>query len=110
VARETPVQAPIDSPWFTTMADALRAEDLAAVVVSYCMGGTDAKSFSMLGIDCYGFAPLWLPAGFPYRALAHGVDERVPVAGIVLVFGYWTISCPPDRYGQSHVWCWRRSG
>ena len=83
VAHETPVQAPIDSPWFTAMADALRAEDPAAVVVPYCMGGgTDAKSFSTLGIDCYGFAPLWLPAGFDYRAMAHGVDERVPVAGL----------------------------
>jgi acetylornithine deacetylase/succinyl-diaminopimelate desuccinylase-like protein len=83
VARESPVQAPIESPWFTAMADALRAEDPAAVVVPYCMGGgTDAKSFTALGIDCYGFAPLWLPTGFPYRAMAHGVDERVPVAGL----------------------------
>lgn len=83
VAHESPVAAPIESPWFTAMADALRAEDPAAVVVPYCMGGgTDAKSFSALGIDCYGFAPLWLPTGFPYRAMAHGVDERVPVAGL----------------------------
>lgn len=83
VAHETPVAAPIDSPWFTAMADALRAHDPGAVVVPYCMGGgTDAKSFATLGIDCYGFAPLWLPAGFGYRALAHGVDERVPVAGL----------------------------
>jgi acetylornithine deacetylase/succinyl-diaminopimelate desuccinylase-like protein len=48
-------------------------------------GGTDAKAFSPLGIECYGFAPLWLPDGFPYRAMAHGVDERVPVEG--LAFG-----------------------
>lgn len=83
VAHQPPVQAPTDSPWFAAMADALRAEDPDAVVVPYCMGGgTDAKAFSPLGIDCYGFAPLWLPEGFPYRALAHGVDERVPVAGL----------------------------
>ena len=25
---------------------------------------------------------MWLPAGFPYRAMAHGVDERVPVDGL----------------------------
>jgi acetylornithine deacetylase/succinyl-diaminopimelate desuccinylase-like protein len=78
-----PVQAPIDSPWFTAMADALRAEDPEAVVVPYCMGGgTDAKAFSTLGIDCYGFAPLLLPEGYDYRAMAHGVDERVPVEGL----------------------------
>jgi len=87
IARQPPVDAPLDSPWFEAMARALRAEDPAAVVVPYCMGGgTDAKAFAQLGIDCYGFAPLWLPQGFPYRSMAHGVDERVPVAG--LEFGH----------------------
>ncbi|RKT55018.1 M20/M25/M40 family metallo-hydrolase [Saccharothrix australiensis] len=80
---QPPVQAPIDSPWFDAMAAALRAEDPEAVVVPYCMGGgTDAKAFSRLGIDCYGFAPLALPEGYDYRAMAHGVDERVPVEGL----------------------------
>ncbi|KOX24557.1 hypothetical protein ADK67_18500 [Saccharothrix sp. NRRL B-16348] len=83
IADEPPVQAPIDSPWFDAMAAALRAEDPEAVVVPYCMGGgTDAKAFSRLGIDCYGFAPLSLPAGYDYRAMPHGVDERVPVDGL----------------------------
>ncbi|QUF05055.1 M20/M25/M40 family metallo-hydrolase [Actinosynnema pretiosum subsp. pretiosum] len=77
------VQAPADGPWFEAMEAALRAEDPEAVVVPYCMGGgTDAKAFSTLGIDCYGFAPLALPEGFDYRAMAHGVDERVPVDGL----------------------------
>lgn len=83
VAHQPPVEAPVDSPWFSSMADALRAEDPEAVVVPYCLGGgTDAKAFAKLGIVNYGFAPLWLPAGFPYRAMAHGVDERVPVEGL----------------------------
>lgn len=83
VAHQPPVQAEVDSPWFDAMADALRAEDPDAVVVPYCLGGgTDAKAFAPLGIDCYGFAPLWLPEGFPYRAMAHGVDERVPIEGL----------------------------
>ncbi|MBB5953487.1 acetylornithine deacetylase/succinyl-diaminopimelate desuccinylase-like protein [Saccharothrix tamanrassetensis] len=81
--EQPPVQAPIDSPWFDAMADALRAEDPEAAVVPYCMGGgTDAKAFTRLGIDCYGFAPLHLPEGYDYRAMAHGVDERVPVEGL----------------------------
>jgi acetylornithine deacetylase/succinyl-diaminopimelate desuccinylase-like protein len=81
--HQPPVQAPIDSTWFAAMADALRAEDPEAVVVPYCMGGgTDAKAFSKLGIDCYGFAPLLLPSGYNYRAMAHGVDERVPLEGL----------------------------
>ncbi|HEV2780237.1 MAG TPA: M20/M25/M40 family metallo-hydrolase [Actinophytocola sp.] len=83
ITRQPPVQAPVDSPWFTAMADALRAEDPDAVVVPYCMGGgTDAKAFSQLGMDCFGFAPLLLPEGFDYRAMAHGVDERVPIEGL----------------------------
>ena len=83
IARQPPVQAPVDSPWFTAMTDALRAFDPEAVVVPYCIGGgTDAKAFAQLGIDCFGFAPLLLPDGFDYRAMAHGVDERVPVEGL----------------------------
>ncbi|WP_216216953.1 M20/M25/M40 family metallo-hydrolase [Amycolatopsis aidingensis] len=83
LSNQPPVQATVDSPWFTAMAQALRAEDPEAVVVPYCMGGgTDAKAFTPLGIECYGFAPLWLPKGFPYRAMAHGVDERVPTEGL----------------------------
>lgn len=83
IARQPPVEAPLDSPWFDAMSAALRAEDAEAVVVPYCMGGgTDAKAFSTLGIDCYGFAPLRLPLGFPYRTMAHGVNERVPIDGL----------------------------
>lgn len=83
VTKQPPVQASVDSHWFTAMEEALRSEDPEAVVVPYCMGGgTDAKAFTPLGIECYGFAPLWLPEGFPYAAMAHGVDERVPVEGL----------------------------
>lgn len=82
-----PVAAPTKSPWFTAMADALRAEDPSGVVVPYCLGGgTDAKSFAALGIPCYAFSPLG-PAPdrtWNQRQMAHGVDERVPVAGLEL--------------------------
>ena len=42
-------------------------------------GGTDAKAFHTLGMRCYGFAPLRLPADLDFASLFHGVDERVPV-------------------------------
>jgi acetylornithine deacetylase/succinyl-diaminopimelate desuccinylase-like protein len=41
-------------------------------------GGTDAKQFSELGINAYGFSPLLLPPGYDFQGLFHGVDERVP--------------------------------
>lgn len=83
IVHNPAVSAPIDGEWFTAMAGALRAEDPEAVVLPFCMGGgTDAKAFSALGVDCYGFAPLYLPADYPYRRMPHGVDERVPVEGL----------------------------
>jgi acetylornithine deacetylase/succinyl-diaminopimelate desuccinylase-like protein len=45
-------------------------------------GGTDAKSFAMLGIRCFGFSPLLLPPDLDFAALFHGVDERVPVEAL----------------------------
>ena len=65
------------------MAAALRAEDPGARAVPYMLsGGTDAKAFAALGIRCFGFAPLRLPADLNFAALFHGIDERVPVDGL----------------------------
>ena len=65
------------------MTAALLAEDPGAKVVPYCLsGGTDAKSFSRLGMRCFGFAPLRLPADLDFSGMFHGVDERVPVAAL----------------------------
>ncbi|MCL6300126.1 M20/M25/M40 family metallo-hydrolase [Streptomyces kronopolitis] len=81
--REVALQAPVDSPTFAAMRDAIERFDPEGRVVPYCMsGGTDAKQFSRLGITGYGFSPLKLPEGFDYQALFHGVDERVPVEGL----------------------------
>lgn len=78
--HEVPLLAPVDSPTFGAMREALLHFDPEAHVVPFCMtGGTDAKQFSRLGITGYGFSPLRLPPGFDYQALFHGVDERVPV-------------------------------
>ena len=65
------------------MSAALRAEDPGARPVPYMLsGGTDAKAFATLGIRCFGFAPLRLPADLNFAALFHGIDERVPVDGL----------------------------
>ena len=71
------------TPLLVAMQDALRAEDPAGIPVPYCMsGGTDAKEFARLGMLCYGFTPLVLPAGYDYYAMFHGVDERVPLSAL----------------------------
>jgi acetylornithine deacetylase/succinyl-diaminopimelate desuccinylase-like protein len=77
------LEAPLDTPLFAAMAAALAAEDPGGVAVPHCMsGGTDAKEFARLGMSCYGFTPLVLPAGYDYHAMFHGVDERVPVTAL----------------------------
>ena len=68
------------------MAGALKAEDPGARPVPYTLsGGTDAKSFSRLGMRCFGFSPLRLPVGLDFSGMFHGVDERVPLDA--LAFG-----------------------
>lgn len=65
------------------MAESLQAEDPGAQAIPYCLsGGTDAKSFVRLGINCFGFAPLRLPADLDFTGMFHGVDERVPIDGL----------------------------
>ena len=62
------------------MVASLKAEDPGARPVPYALsGGTDAKSFSRLGIRGFGFAPLRLPADLDFSGMFHGVDERVPL-------------------------------
>ena len=88
VTRETEVadiavETTFDGALVDAMGAALRAEDPQGVMVPYLMsGGTDAKSFSTLGMRCFGFSPLLLPADLDFTALFHGIDERVPVDGL----------------------------
>jgi acetylornithine deacetylase/succinyl-diaminopimelate desuccinylase-like protein len=96
VVEDIALEAPWDTPMVDLMASALRAEDPAARAVPYMVsGGTDAKAFSRLGITCYGFSPLKMPADLDYWTLFHGVDERVPVDG--LTFGVRVL----DRFLRS---------
>jgi acetylornithine deacetylase/succinyl-diaminopimelate desuccinylase-like protein len=86
VQRQPALETSFDGALVDAMSAALRAEDPAARAVPYMLsGGTDAKAFQRLGIRCFGFAPLKLPADLNFAALFHGIDERVPLDG--LTFG-----------------------
>jgi acetylornithine deacetylase/succinyl-diaminopimelate desuccinylase-like protein len=81
--RDIAVETTFDGALVDAMVAALRAEDPDARPVPYLMsGGTDAKSFSTLGIRCFGFSPLLLPPDLDFLSLFHGIDERVPVEGL----------------------------
>jgi acetylornithine deacetylase/succinyl-diaminopimelate desuccinylase-like protein len=80
IVQDIAVETSFDGALVDAMSAALRAEDPGAFPVPYLMsGGTDAKSFSTLGMRCFGFSPLLLPPDLDFTALFHGIDERVPV-------------------------------
>jgi acetylornithine deacetylase/succinyl-diaminopimelate desuccinylase-like protein len=83
VHHDIAVETTLDGDLAAAMTAALHAEDPDGRVVPYCLsGGTDAKSFSRLGIKCLGFTPLRLPADLDFSGMFHGVDERVPVEAL----------------------------
>jgi acetylornithine deacetylase/succinyl-diaminopimelate desuccinylase-like protein len=83
IHRDIAVETTFDGDLCDAMTKALLAEDPDARVVPYCLSaGTDAKSFSRLGIRCFGFTPLRLPGDLDFSGMFHGVDERVPVDGL----------------------------
>ncbi|MBY3553505.1 M20/M25/M40 family metallo-hydrolase [Modestobacter lapidis] len=74
------VETTFDGPTVDLMVEALKAEDDGARPVPFTMsGGTDAKSFETLGMRCFGFSPLKLPADLDFASLFHGIDERIAV-------------------------------
>jgi acetylornithine deacetylase/succinyl-diaminopimelate desuccinylase-like protein len=83
VHHDVALETEFDGALIEAMEAALTSEDPAAVAVPYCLsGGTDAKSFSRLGIRCFGFSPLLLPPDLDFSGMFHGINERVPLAGL----------------------------
>jgi acetylornithine deacetylase/succinyl-diaminopimelate desuccinylase-like protein len=80
LSKQHAVETAYEGDIVRAMTSSLLAEDPDALVAPYLMpGGTDGKHWAKLGINCYGFAPLRLPADLDFTSLFHGVDERVPV-------------------------------
>lgn len=77
------VETPYPTPLYDLLRATLIAHDPGSFPVPFLIPGfTDAKQYAKLGIKCYGFVPLKLPADLNFGALYHGVDERVPVSAI----------------------------
>ncbi|MDT4920396.1 MAG: hypothetical protein QOI15_1298 [Pseudonocardiales bacterium] len=83
IVRDIAVETGFEGALVEAMCAALKAEDPTGHPLPYLMsGGTDAKSFSTLGMRCYGFSPLLLPPDLNFMSLFHGIDERVPIEGL----------------------------
>jgi acetylornithine deacetylase/succinyl-diaminopimelate desuccinylase-like protein len=59
-------------------------------------GSSDARFFSRLGIQTYGFTPMNLPDDLGFLRIVHGADERVPIESIA--FGTDAIFKAIQRY------------
>jgi acetylornithine deacetylase/succinyl-diaminopimelate desuccinylase-like protein len=80
LVRDIALETTFDGPLVDAMVGALQAEDPGARMIPYCLsGGTDNKSFKLLGIRGFGFAPLRLPGDLDFSGMFHGIDERVPL-------------------------------
>ena len=85
LASQPPVVAPVDTPMFRCLAEAIRANDpLGIPIPAMIPGFTDAKAYSKLGTKYYGFSPVRFEPndGISFAALYHGKDERIPEAGL----------------------------
>lgn len=83
VQRSDPGPAEPDMTLFPVLAEVLKAADPAGVPVPLLLSGvTDARFFSRLGIQTYGFTPMQLPPDFRFTEVIHAADERVPVGAV----------------------------
>ncbi|MDI6769423.1 MAG: hypothetical protein QMD04_07080 [Anaerolineales bacterium] len=82
---------------FETLGAVLHELDPEGVAVPLVLSGvTDARFFSRLGIQTYGFIPLKLPDDFNFIRTIHAADERVPVEA--LGFGMQAIFKAMQRF------------
>lgn len=72
-----------DMGLFGVLAGVLREADPEGIPVPMLLTAvTDARLFSRLGIQTYGFLPMQLPADFSFQNTIHAADERIPVAAV----------------------------
>jgi acetylornithine deacetylase/succinyl-diaminopimelate desuccinylase-like protein len=100
VIRYEPGPPEPDMGLFDTLGDILREADPGGTPSPLILSAvTDARHFSRLGIQTYGFTPMKLPPGLGFWRLAHGADERIPVDS--LEFGIEAIYKLLQRFGEA---------
>jgi acetylornithine deacetylase/succinyl-diaminopimelate desuccinylase-like protein len=96
LVRHDPGPSEPDLGLFDTLAGVLRELDPDGVPIPLLqIGVTDARFFSRLGIQTYGYLPMRLPEGVDFLTLIHAADERVPADAID--FGVEAISRALER-------------
>jgi acetylornithine deacetylase/succinyl-diaminopimelate desuccinylase-like protein len=86
-----------DMGLFNTLGEVIKELDPQGSSVPYVMSGvTDARFFTKLGIQTYGFTPLRLPDDFNFIRTIHAADERVPEKA--LEFGVQAVYSALQRF------------
>ena len=86
VIRYDPGPLEPDMGLFNTLAAVLHTLDPDGIPVPYILSASsDARFFSKIGIQTYGFIPMQLPESLDFAGLIHAADERIPVEA--LTFG-----------------------
>jgi acetylornithine deacetylase/succinyl-diaminopimelate desuccinylase-like protein len=69
-----------DMSQFEMLGGILREADPGAIPLPFLLPAvTDARHFTRLGIQTYGFTPMRLPPELPFSRLIHAADERIPL-------------------------------
>lgn len=83
ILRHDPSPSGPDMGMFDTLSDILHDADPEGISMPLMLPGvTDARFFSRLGIQTYGFMPMALPPGFNFFQTIHAADERIPVEAV----------------------------
>jgi len=86
VIRYDPGPLEPDMGLFNTLAAVLHTLDPDGIPVPYILSASsDARFFSKISIQTYGFIPMQLPKSLDFARLIHAADERIPVEA--LTFG-----------------------
>ncbi len=94
-----PAPAEPDMGLFDTLCTILREADADGIPVPFMLPAvTDARFFTQLGIQTYGFLPMTLPEGFDFSQTIHAADERIPIAA--MEFGANAIYEVLRRFGK----------
>lgn len=81
--RYEPGPAEPDMGLFNTLAGILRQLDRDGIPMPLLISATtDARYFSRLGIQTYGFTPMNLPQEFTFFETIHAANERIPVEAV----------------------------
>jgi acetylornithine deacetylase/succinyl-diaminopimelate desuccinylase-like protein len=100
VVQFEPGPAEPDMGLFATLAEILSQADPQGVPIPLLISGvTDARLFSTLGIQTYGYLPMRLPADFNFSSTIHAADERIPVEA--LDFGVQALYLALQRFDQT---------